>query len=84
MIIRIPRFMVRAWDRFGDWSNVVIWQSDRAAGTCPASTCSSRAASCSVSATTGSSLAGIGALQGAAVYIFVSMCALWFFRSDRE
>ena len=27
MIIRIPRFMVRAWDRFGDWSNVVIWES---------------------------------------------------------
>jgi hypothetical protein len=29
MNIRIPRFVVRAWDRLGDWSNVPLWTRGR-------------------------------------------------------
>jgi hypothetical protein len=28
MNIRIPRFVVRAWDRMSDWTNVPIWRYD--------------------------------------------------------
>lgn len=81
MRIPIPRFVVRAWDRFGDWGNIIIWQRGRwylyridlfiAFGFvfCVGY----------YWLVTG----WRGALQGAAFYIFVSMCALWFFRSDR-
>lgn len=29
MQIKIPRWLVRAGDRFGDWANVPIWARDR-------------------------------------------------------
>jgi uncharacterized membrane protein YagU involved in acid resistance len=79
--IPIPAWFLRGWDRFEDWSNVIVWE---------------RGKLYLVRLDVLSAIGFVfcvayywftsgwrGALQGAAMYVFLSMIALWFFRPDR-
>ena len=75
--IPIPRWLVSAWDRFGDWANVAVWQRGRL---------ELRRVDLIIAAgfvfSTGYyyfTIGWLGAVQSAALYIFIAMIALWFF-----
>jgi hypothetical protein len=78
--IPIPAWLLRIWDRFGDWGNVLVWSWRR---WYLVRLDLLLAASFVLSASYyGYSYGWRGAAQSAGMFTFVAMCAL-FFRPER-
>lgn len=84
MRIRIPRFLTRWWDRYGDWANVPVWQR-----TVFGLHLEVRRLDIQVAIgflfTVGYSWVSAGwfeALRQGTLFIFLGMVALWFFPRD--
>jgi len=84
MRIRIPRFLARWWDRYGDWGNVPVWQR-----TVFGRHLEVRRLDIQVAIgflfTVAYSWVSSGwfeALRQGTLFIFIAMVALWFFPRD--